>query len=322
MRQIYSTGYPKTMTEPSTSFDSPWKDIVETYLPEFFAFFFPDAYTAIDWERGFDFLDQELRQVVRDAELGQRFVDKLVKVYLKDGEETWILIHLEIQSQYESQFAERIYVYNYRIFDKYRRRVASFIVLGDENTNWRPSEFGYEIFGCQINFSFPVVKLLDLGQDWEALVNNRNPFATVVMAHLKAHQTRNNRQERLEWKLSLTRRLYQQGYQRQDVINLFRFIDWLMSLPKNLEQEFWREIRQLEEETRMPYITSVERLGMQRGEATLVLRLLNRRLGQVTTSVEKQIRQLSVKQLEDLGEALLDFENEADLLHWLSQNHD
>jgi predicted transposase YdaD len=103
-----------------------------------------------------------------------------------------------------------------------------------------------------------------------------------------------------------------------------------MSLPKNLEQEFWREIRQLEEETRMPYITSVERLGieqgieqgMQRGEATLVLRQLNRRLGQVTTSVEKQIRQLSVKQLEDLGEALLDFENEADLLHWLSQNHD
>jgi hypothetical protein len=165
------------------------------------------------------------------------------------------------------------------------------------------------------------VKLLDLGQDWEALVNNRNPFATVVMAHLKAHQTRNNRQERLEWKLSLTRRLYQQGYQRQDVINLFRFIDWLMSLPKNLEQEFWREIRQLEEETRMPYITSVERLGMQREGANLVLRQLNRRLGQVTTSVEKQVCQLSVEQLEDLGEALLDFENEADLLHWLSQNH-
>jgi hypothetical protein len=84
----------------------------------------------------------------------------------------------------------------------------------------------------------------------------------------------------------------------------------------------------------MPYITSVERLGieqgiqrgleqgMQPGEATLVLRQLNRRLGQVTTSVEKQIRQLSVKQLEDLGEVSLDFENEADLLHWLSQNHD
>ncbi len=70
------------------------------------------------WEQGFEFLDQELRQVVRDAELGKRFVDKLVKIYRTGGEETWILIHLEIQSQYEAGFAERIYVYNYRIYDR------------------------------------------------------------------------------------------------------------------------------------------------------------------------------------------------------------
>jgi hypothetical protein len=113
---------------------------------------------------------------------------------------------------------------------------------------------------------------------WQALADNRNPFATVVMAHLKASQTRTDRRECLQWKLSLTRRLYQQGYQRQDVINLFRFIDWLLSLPKTLEQEFWREVRQFEEETRMPYISSVERQGIeqgkkegrQEGEATLV----------------------------------------------------
>jgi hypothetical protein len=59
-----------------------------------------------------------------------------------------------------------------------------------------------------------------------------------------------------------------------------------MSLPKTLEQEFWREVRQLEEETRRPYITSVERRGRQQGrqegEAILILRLLNRRLGQVS----------------------------------------
>jgi hypothetical protein len=64
----------KPVTQPSTQFDSPWKDIVENYLPEFIAFFFPQAYTAIDWSRGFTFLEQELRQVVRDAELGKRFV--------------------------------------------------------------------------------------------------------------------------------------------------------------------------------------------------------------------------------------------------------
>ncbi len=152
------------MTNPRTLFDSPWKEIVETYLPDFMAFFFPDAHSQIDWERGFEFLDSEFRQVVRDAELGKRFVDKLVKLYLTDGEETWVLIHLEIQSQYESTFAERIYVYNYRIYDRYRRKVASFIVLGDDSPTWRPSEFGYELLGTTINISYPVVKLLDRGQ--------------------------------------------------------------------------------------------------------------------------------------------------------------
>jgi hypothetical protein len=50
------------------------------------------------------------------------------------------------------------------------------------------------------------------------------------------------------------------------------------------------------------------------------LRLLNRRLGQVAASIEEQIRQLPVEQLEDLGEALLDFEGEAVLLHWLANS--
>jgi predicted transposase YdaD len=59
--------------------------------------------------------------------------------------------------------------------------------------------------------------------------------------------------------------------------------------------------------------------GMQREGANLVLRLLNRRLGQISASLEEQICQLPVEQLEDLGEALLDFDSEADLLNWLGR---
>ena len=59
--------------------------------------------------------------------------------------------------------------------------------------------------------------------------------------------------------------------------------------------------------------------GRLEGEANLVLRQLNRRLGQISESVSEQIRQLPVEQLEDLGEALLDFEDEADLLNWLAK---
>jgi len=40
---------------------SPWKEAVETFLPERLAFFFPRAYVAIDWTRGHTFLDQQPR---------------------------------------------------------------------------------------------------------------------------------------------------------------------------------------------------------------------------------------------------------------------
>jgi len=58
--------------------------------------------------RGYDFLNNELRQVARDAELGLRIADKLVRVWLKEGEEAWVLVPIEVQGQEEAEFAERM----------------------------------------------------------------------------------------------------------------------------------------------------------------------------------------------------------------------
>ena len=78
-------------------YDSPWKEAVDNYFPEFMAFYFPDADSQIDWTEEPIFLDQELRAVVRDAELGKRFVDKLVQIKLLTGENKWIYVHIEVQ---------------------------------------------------------------------------------------------------------------------------------------------------------------------------------------------------------------------------------
>jgi len=94
-----------------------------------------------------------------------------------------------------------------------------------------------------------------------------NPFATVVLAHLAARDTRRSAVRRREVKLALTRRLYERGYSRERVLSLFRFIDWLLELPAAHEALFWREIQAYEEERAMPYVTSVERIGLARGRA-------------------------------------------------------
>ena len=79
-----------------SDFDNPWKDVLEHFFRHFLEFFFPEAHAAIDWSRRYESLDKELQQIVSDSELGLRLADKLFKVWLQDGQEAWILIHVEI----------------------------------------------------------------------------------------------------------------------------------------------------------------------------------------------------------------------------------
>ncbi|MEH1874952.1 Rpn family recombination-promoting nuclease/putative transposase [Nostoc sp.] len=57
--------------------------------------------------------------------------------------------------------------------------------------------------------------------------------------------------------------------------------------------------------------------GKVEGERTIVLRLLNRRVGNIPDALLSQIQGLSVEQLEALGDAMFDFSTVADLSGWL-----
>jgi hypothetical protein len=234
----------------TTPLDTPWKQILESYFPQFMAFFFPEAYSQIDWNRGYEFLDGELQQVTLEAETGKRIADKLVKVYLRNGAEQWIVAHVEIQNQKEEEFGERVFVYYARLRDKFKREVASFAVLGDTDVQWRPNSFVRETLGFNIQVFFPVAKLIDYKKRKEELSTNDNPFAVVVQAHLAAQATKGkeSQQRRRKQKFALMTMMYERGYSRQEVIDLFRFIEWVMVLPPELEQAFKEDLAIYEEE--------------------------------------------------------------------------
>ncbi len=284
------------MTEQNTNYDSPWKEIIEDYFPQFIEFFFYDAYCEIDWERPYEFLDTELQQLEPDAEIGKRLVDKVAKVWLLDGEEAWVLIHVEVQGQYDSKFPERMYIYNYRLFDRHKKRVISLAVLADEEENWRPRSYSYQLGGCRVSLEFPTVKLLDYEAQWEILEETENPFGLVVMAHLKTKATSQDPESRLQWKLRLVRSLFARGYSREQIIGLFRFIDWIMLLPKELANSFKVELRNDREANRMRYVTSIERLAKE--EAVIetlqesVIENLATRFEEVSTKVVEAVNQI------------------------------
>ena len=60
--------------------------------------------------------------------------------------------------------------------------------------------------------------------------------------------------------------------------------------------------------------------GIQQGVTEMTLRLLEKRLGGVTTAQKRTITKLPIPKLTKLGEDLLDFQAAEDLKHWLRQN--
>ncbi|MBF0110070.1 MAG: cytosolic protein [Magnetococcales bacterium] len=282
----------------TTEYDSPWKEILKAYFNDFLEFFLPEAHDGIDWQCAPEFLDKELDRITREAESGNRRVDLLVRVWLLDGDELWVLIHVEIQENRDPHFEERMFTCQYRAFDLYKRPVVkrpvvSLAILADEEGAWRPSAFGYQKWGSKVSFQFNAIKLLDYLSRLDLLESSTNPFAIVTLAHLTGKQTRNQPAERFQQKMRITRMLYERGFNRQQIVDLFRFIDWVLSLPEELDNQFWTNLSNFEENKKMPYITSVERIGMKKGEqkgkAEMLLELLQERFGLIPESVQKQV---------------------------------
>ena len=136
-------------------YDSPWKEILDLYFRQFLAFFFPEIEADVDWPRGYEILDNELPKLERDAAVGGRYADKLIKVWRRNGEERLVFIHIEVQGTPDPTFPVRMYVYNYRIFDRHQRPVVSLAVLADERPGWRPDRHVEELWAAGRSCGFP-----------------------------------------------------------------------------------------------------------------------------------------------------------------------
>lgn len=112
-----------------------------------------------------------------------------------------------------------------------------------------------------------MVKLIDFESEanWTSLESSENIFALLVMAQIKAKRLKGNNQGLFDFRLGLTRSLYHRGYSREQVVELFNFIGWMIRLPKLLESQFIKAVKIVEEEFKMPYINTVEQYGIEQG---------------------------------------------------------
>lgn len=284
------------MDDLGSEFDTAWKEALEWFFEPFLAFFFPVAHGNIDWSRGHEFMDKELQQVVPEAATGRGTVDKLVKVWTPAGQEAWVLVHVEVQSQHDAAFAERMYTYNHRLRDKYGRTPVSLAVLGDESNSWRPDTHREGQWGCEVRFTFPMVKLVDYRGRDAVLEADANPFAAVALAHLKARETKGDPVTRYDWKMRLVKGLYDRGFDKVRMVRLFNVIGWVIKLSQVQRVLFEQEMNTFEKER------AVERLspmfqhcldeGIAKGRIDGIEVVLDIRFGAEGLALMPRIRQM------------------------------
>ncbi|HEX4951643.1 MAG TPA: DUF4351 domain-containing protein [Blastocatellia bacterium] len=138
--------------------------------------------------------------------------------------------------------------------------------------------------------------------------------------------------------------LLQRGYDQETVRQLFRFMDWVLTLPEELERKLDHKIEVYRKGRKMEYISGFERRaaeraaqkaaqkaekqglqkGLQQGRqeqgTAMALRLLNRRVGEIKPTTVKRIASLPLTKLEALTDALLDFSTVNDLNQWLRKH--
>ena len=144
-------------------------------------------------------------------------------------------------------------------------------------------------------FQFAVCKLLDLEAAAMAGVPKGDPAAVVIAAHRAAQRTRHRVEERAAVKGHLLRILLKAGLDQGHADGLFRFVDWLLSVPEEVEMDIRRELREeLRRSDAMKYETPWEKKCRQEGQRAgcvdSTMAFLEARFGSVPSSIADALR--------------------------------
>jgi len=250
-------------------YDRHWKRVIHSLFEDFVAFFSPGLYEMIDWDKPPDDLDKEFQKLNPDGKSRDREADGLFKVYLKDGSEQWILVHIEVQGWKDTGFAERMFQYFYRIFDAYDKKIFALVIYTEDySETYTPPRYEYNFFGTKLNYEYNVYKIAE--QDENELLQSTNPFAFVILATKKALYGKTAAQPtKLELKKQLLRVLAvmkdRLQLDKKDLLTLFIFMDHMIKLESQYQQEFNQEIKNWEGGTMITYEDELKQEARKEG---------------------------------------------------------
>jgi hypothetical protein len=257
-----------------------WKVIMEEVFDDLLRFIMPDADQEYNMERGFEFLDKELAEMYPEPEKESdtRFADKLIKVFNREGEEDWILIHIEVQGDTSRrvQFTERMFRYFYRILDKYRKPVSAVAIFTGSDGKKMPDRYTYQYKRTRVLYEYHTLSILDFTD--EELKESNNPFALVVLATKTALlEEKIPEQELLERKLLIAKELLKRGYTARKVRAIMVFLrSYVLFEDPEMNRIFTERVRSYDKNNVMNLDEYLKMEGRIEAETNVVLNLLTK----------------------------------------------
>lgn len=221
--------------------DELWKSIIQDFFEEFMHYYFPQQSPNIDFSKGYEFLNQELDTIYPESQNQNRRADRLVKVWLKNGEPLWILVHIEVQGYVDDEFAFRVYSSHYRIRDRYGKPVAVFIIYTDNSPSFHPESFEEECLGTLSLLRFPTYKLLN--HPPEIHEDRSNIFSIISqVAWYELKKDKFSDENYLDIGKKIVWKLARRGYDERTIVKVMQFIRYYFPFEKrNNLSKFERE---------------------------------------------------------------------------------
>ena len=244
--------------------DIMWKEFVSRYLYNVIRRAIPSLYTEIDIAKKPIFLETELRQINKDAPGGLLDADLLVRVFLKDGSDSWVLLHTEIQGSGGAPLPLRMFYYMSRIFGSHKIHPVALAILTESARGKEGSSYSSSRFGTSVDYSYNRLAIREL--DPSELESSDNPADIAFLAAQIAQRTSSDELERFSYIKTLMKLAAARGFNRDERLGLYTFIQWAVSVKSpELKQEVIKYEKELEEEGWAMWATYAQQEWMEMG---------------------------------------------------------
>jgi hypothetical protein len=300
--------------------DQLFKQLLTAFFVEFLELFTPEFAGSID-KNSIEILPLEY---FTDIDAGERkAMDIIVRFALRGRPNApavgrvSVVVNCEHQSSRQENFHRRMFFYFAQLHRKYLQPVFPIAIFSFDKP-YRPERDAYQIKvpGFQVlDFNFLTIQLNRL--NWKDYLKQPNPVAAALMAKMKIDPA-----DRPRVKVECLRMIAKLNLDRARTFMVSGFIDNYLRLDAVEETQFQIEVDKIklvkEQEQVMEITTSWMEKGRESGERGMVVKILTRKLGNLSPELLARVNGLNLERVEALGEALLEFTSVGELENWLN----